>query len=155
MLDTLSSTNDKITNYENLNEFLPTLNCDFEFLAIENCPSLASAFDTCLILIRKFLYNSSSTLGIFIKFHGPSDYFSDQQFFQIHEALRNFTNSFLFAYETSDGKNGCVYWRLTGYEQIFYCIISNNEANLVEFVVKYLMTALKDERHGKNYFKLI
>lgn len=109
-----------------------------------------AAFETFIALIVSFYMRLSTALGVFIKFDGFADYFTDQQFLQTHNALKDFNRSFLFAYETSDGNCGCIYWRLEGIEQLFYCIVGKNEANLVEFVVKYLMKALKNGRNGKN-----
>jgi hypothetical protein len=140
---------EKDFNFEQLNAG-PSNLFDEEFLKIENCPSMSSAFETFIALIASFYMRFSTALGVFIKFHGFADYFSDQQFLQTHNALRDFKRSFLFAYETSDGNSGCIYWRLEGVEQIFYCIIGKNEANLVEFVAKYLMKAMKNGRNGEK-----
>ena len=111
---------------------------------------MSSAFETFIALIATFYMRISSALGLFIKFDGFADYFTDQQFLQAHNSLRDFKRSFLFAYETSSGNSGCIYWRLEGLEQIFYCKIGKNEVNLVEFVANYLMKALKSGRHGKD-----
>lgn len=139
---------DKNLQFEDLEENSSNLS-DTELLKIEDCPSISSAFETFISLIVSYFMRFSSALGLFIKFHGTGDYFSDQQFLQTHNALKDFKRSFLFAYETSQGHAGCIYWRLKGMEQIFNCTIGSNEASLVEFVTKYLMKALKNGRHGK------
>jgi hypothetical protein len=152
-LEVIGNSNESIKkkkiDFKGLNESLSGLTNE-EFLIIENCPSMSSAFETFIALIASYFMRIPTALGVFIKVHAEIDFLSDRQLLRILEGIKNFSRSFLFAYETLDDHTGVINWRLADSENIYQLAIGENDEDIGYFVARCLMRSLKNSHSGKE-----